>query len=384
MHNVLVSIVIPVYNGGNYLASAIDSALAQTYPHCEIIVVNDGSTDGGETERIALGYGNRIRYFRQENGGVGAALNEGVRQMRGEYFSWLSHDDYYLADHVLRELQAIPDERPETLVFGNYTYFDTLTGHSLPVNMEKRYTKRQLSVPLFPVVFQLIHGCALLIHRSHFTRVGLFDEAQRTTQDYDMWFRLFRGSHTLHCPHNGLVSRLHPQAGNQTIPEFIDDACAFLIRTDQALTDAERARISGTPHRYYTQMYENVANTKYAAAKRYFSAAAQGDPFRYGCRTRDEKAELYRTLVQNCGEQPPAKPQPDMNAAESGAELDGQIRAAMERFYRLLSAKAERHMRRPQWGPATRIKRALRRYGWLGTLRKGLSKVLPGKPAPRE
>ena len=60
-----ISIVIPVYNGSNYLKKAIDCALSQTYGNTEVIVVNDGSTDGGETERIALSYGDRIVYFKK-------------------------------------------------------------------------------------------------------------------------------------------------------------------------------------------------------------------------------------------------------------------------------------------------------------------------------
>jgi glycosyltransferase involved in cell wall biosynthesis len=71
----LVSIVIPVYNGANYLADAIDSALNQTYSRFEIIVMNDGSKDNGATERVALSYGDRIRYFAKPNGGVASALN---------------------------------------------------------------------------------------------------------------------------------------------------------------------------------------------------------------------------------------------------------------------------------------------------------------------
>ena len=95
-----VSIVIPVYNGANYLHESIDSALAQTYPNLEILVVNDGSTDDGATEAIALSYGDKIRYFCKENGGVSSALNLGIRNMTGDYFSWLSHDDAYEPEKV--------------------------------------------------------------------------------------------------------------------------------------------------------------------------------------------------------------------------------------------------------------------------------------------
>jgi hypothetical protein len=70
-----VSIIIPVYNGSNFLAEAIDSALAQTYQNTEVIVVNDGSTDRGATRAIAASYGDRIRYLEKENGGVASALN---------------------------------------------------------------------------------------------------------------------------------------------------------------------------------------------------------------------------------------------------------------------------------------------------------------------
>ena len=102
-----VSIVIPVYNGSNYMREAIDSALAQTYENIEIIVVNDGSSDNGDTERIALEYGDRIRYFHKENGGVSSALNYGISQMTGEYFSWLSHDDVYHPEKISHQIKSL-------------------------------------------------------------------------------------------------------------------------------------------------------------------------------------------------------------------------------------------------------------------------------------
>ena len=102
-----VSIIIPVYNGSNYLRNAIDCALEQTYDNLEVIVVNDGSKDDGATERIALSYGDKIRYFSKENGGVSSALNYGISRMRGEYFSWLSHDDAYTPNKITDAIQTL-------------------------------------------------------------------------------------------------------------------------------------------------------------------------------------------------------------------------------------------------------------------------------------
>ena len=118
-----VSVVIPVYNGANYLREAIDSALSQTYSNIEIIVVNDGSNDKGETRNIALSYGDKIRYFEKENGGVSSALNLGIREMTGEYFSWLSHDDSYKPQKIensIRYLSTFENRDRLIVMCGSY------------------------------------------------------------------------------------------------------------------------------------------------------------------------------------------------------------------------------------------------------------------------
>ncbi len=89
-----------------------------------MIVVNDGSSDGGKTEEIALSYGDRIRYFRKENGGVASALNLGIREMRGEYFSWLSHDDVYLPRKVEREAAALAARGDDAIAYSDYEVID--------------------------------------------------------------------------------------------------------------------------------------------------------------------------------------------------------------------------------------------------------------------
>ncbi len=107
MSEPLVSIVIPVYNGANYVAEAIDSALAQTYSRIEVLVINDGSNDNNATRDIALSYGERIRYIEKENGGVASALNRGIKEMNGDYFSWLSHDDLYFPQKVQTQVDFL-------------------------------------------------------------------------------------------------------------------------------------------------------------------------------------------------------------------------------------------------------------------------------------
>lgn len=88
----LVSVIMPVYNGENYVAQAIESVLTQSYPHFELLIVNDGSTDA--TEAIVKQYGDlRIRYFFQKNAGVSVARNLALANMKGEFFCCLDSDD---------------------------------------------------------------------------------------------------------------------------------------------------------------------------------------------------------------------------------------------------------------------------------------------------
>ena len=92
---IIISVIIAAYNAEKTIISTLESIDKQICDGVEVIIVNDGSPDDGATERVALSYGKKIRYIYQNNGGVSSALNTGIREMKGEYFSWLSHDDLY-------------------------------------------------------------------------------------------------------------------------------------------------------------------------------------------------------------------------------------------------------------------------------------------------
>lgn len=178
-----VSIIIPVYNGANYLAQAIDSALSQTYANIEIIVVNDGSTDGGLTETICLSYGEKIRYLPKANGGVSSALNHGIEKMEGEYFSWLSHDDIYYPEKIEKQIEYILARPGVRIVGSGLDVIDqdgNKVGNYIPAPETIVRNGRD-------VMDTWVYGCALLIDRTVFDDVGGFNLSNRTVQDMEMW-----------------------------------------------------------------------------------------------------------------------------------------------------------------------------------------------------
>lgn len=220
--NPLVSIIIPVYNGANYLGEAIECALNQTYKNIEIIVVNDGSNDDGATEKIAVSYGDRIKYFKKENGGVSSALNFGIKNMKGEYFSWLSHDDKYLPDKIKNSVELLSkynfDEK--LLAYTNSKYINEKSEY-LNKNGVIRFATEEIIEPedciKSMLKFGSLNGCALLIPKKAFSECGYFDEKLRYCQDVLMWQRLFGKGYKIVADSSfNALTRLHANQVTQT------------------------------------------------------------------------------------------------------------------------------------------------------------------------
>ncbi|MBA4369063.1 MAG: hypothetical protein C0403_15645, partial [Desulfobacterium sp.] len=210
--NPKVSIIIPVYNGSNYMRESIGSALAQTYQNTEVIVVNDGSNDGEKTEKIAKSFGDKIHYFKKVNGGVASALNLGINKMKGDYFSWLSHDDVYYPNKIERQIEYLRGEKNKDIIL--YSDFDVIDSASTIINkfIIPHYKPEQFIYELIQSSF--LHGCTLLIPKTCFKKIGLFDETLKTTQDYHLWVKMAKQYNFIHLPERLIQSRTHAEQGS--------------------------------------------------------------------------------------------------------------------------------------------------------------------------
>jgi glycosyltransferase involved in cell wall biosynthesis len=207
----LVSIVIPVYNGSNYMQCAIDSALGQDYDNIEVIVVNDGSTDN--TDAIAKSYGDKIRYFSKENGGVSTALNLAIKNAKGEYISWLSHDDYYLPNKVSRQIEELGrlESREKILICSGCKFLDLISNNEINyiVSDYKNVILNKIDSLKLMYAGQ-VHICSFLIPTEAFYSVGFFDPELRAVQDFYLWFKFIDAGYLFfYIPEVLIIGRVH-------------------------------------------------------------------------------------------------------------------------------------------------------------------------------
>lgn len=183
----LVTIGIPVKNGANYLREAIQSALGQTYAPIEVLIVDDGSDDDGATWQIIQSFGEQVRSVRQSNKGVSAALNTCIAHMKGEYFSWLSHDDLYSPVKIATQVQYFLDNPEYSGVL--FTSFASIDHRGCFVR-SAQFDHAYFDSIFYAILATCIHGCSLLIPKKVLTKVGTFDENLKTVCDNDLWLRM--------------------------------------------------------------------------------------------------------------------------------------------------------------------------------------------------
>ncbi len=228
-----VSIIIPVYNGSKYVGEAIESALNQTYKNIEIIVVNDGSTDNGKTEEVVKSFGDKVKYLNKENGGVSSALNLGLKNITGDYVSWLSHDDVYTPDKIEKQINLLAgqeDKRCLCLCDVRFIGADSKPiSKSVPQRKTGKYNWREA---LSHVIDVSVNGCALLLPVSVFEDVGCFDESLRFCQDMLMWFEIFLDKYSMIVSSDvGVLSRWHREQVTKTRKDLFHHDVEYICQT---------------------------------------------------------------------------------------------------------------------------------------------------------
>ena len=180
----LVSVIIPTYNRAAFLGEAIDSVLSQTYTQFELIVVDDGSTDA--TAELLRQYGGKISVLHTGHGGPSAARNRGITAARGKYLAFLDSDDVWLPGK-LRSQMLFFQEHPEARICQTEELWIRNGVRVNPMKKHKKYSGWifEQCLPLC-----IVSPSAVVIERSIFEEVGLFDETFLACEDYDLWLRI--------------------------------------------------------------------------------------------------------------------------------------------------------------------------------------------------
>ncbi len=180
-----VSVIIPTYNRLPMLKEAVQSVLAQDYEDFELMVVDDGSTDG--TSEVMKQYGGRVKVIQhQENRGVSAARNRGILQAKGKYIAFLDSDDLWVKGKLKIQV-AFLDENPHY----SLCYTDEIwIRRGKRVNPMKKHSKYSGWIFEKCLPLCIISPSSVMMRKTLFSTVGLFDEALPVCEDYDFWLRL--------------------------------------------------------------------------------------------------------------------------------------------------------------------------------------------------
>ncbi len=184
-----VSILMPVYNGAAYVGQAIESALAQSYPDFELIIVNDGSTDNSAEMIRPYLADPRIIYFERPNGGVAAARNAAIRIAKGRYIGFLDQDDLWLPEKLNLQVQYLDDHPDVGLVHASQSYIDSDGQHTrLPFDDGFAKVSGWCFRDLF--IRNRIAVLTVLARKSALDSVGPLNETIPGGDDYEMWMRI--------------------------------------------------------------------------------------------------------------------------------------------------------------------------------------------------
>jgi glycosyltransferase involved in cell wall biosynthesis len=242
-----VSVVIPVYNRAHAVCKAVESALQQTHPPHEVIVVDDGSTD--ESSETLARFGERIRILHQENRGVAAARNAGIAAATGTHILFLDSDDVLDPSCIARELARFAEDPSLGLVFTGTEFFDP---EGLLVRPSTECVDGQVAEELLLLERNIISTVSgVMVPRSVLERTGSFDERLRVSEDWDFFYRIALLYPVGRVPEVLVRCSSHPDGLHADIPAM-EHGMMLAFEKAFAIADANRSSLRG---RAYSRLH---------------------------------------------------------------------------------------------------------------------------------
>ena len=250
-----VSIVIPTYNYGRFLGEAIESALNQSLPATEILVVDDGSTD--ETESVVKGFGDGVRYIKQENAGVCAARNRGVSESIGDVIAFLDADDRLEPTALEKQAAVFKSDKDVGLVYCGVREFDSDTGKTLKTYLQNAGDRVATNLLLWDGPVIAAPGL-VVVSRKAFDAVDGFDTQMKVGEDWDFCYRVARKFRVGFVSELLVNYRIHSTAAHLNVKEMERGMTRFYEKafaTDDPSILKLRRRAFGNFHRILSGSY---------------------------------------------------------------------------------------------------------------------------------
>lgn len=193
----LISVVIPTYNRADFVGEAIDSVLAQTWPHFELLLVDDGSTD--DTQAVLAKYERdpRVRLFRQENQGQSVARNNALKEAKGDFIAFLDSDNRWLPHRLARGMEMLEAHPEVDIVYANNITIDE-SGKKSPSAAVMRRHSGWITRELWQD--NCVTMNTTLVRRHCFDEMGGMDTTCKRADDYELWLRLSTRYRFMHIP----------------------------------------------------------------------------------------------------------------------------------------------------------------------------------------
>lgn len=185
--SVEVSVIIPVFNRGVLVKRSIESVLRQTYSEVEVIVADDGSTDS--TQEQILQFGDKVRYFYKKNGGVSSARNLGIKKSLGKYIAFLDSDDEFFPEKLAKQKVVLDENDDIDIVLCDCVYVNE-SHESIGQSRRRDVLPKDGYVLNDVLLAPSFIPSSVLMRKTVFDNVGLFDETLKTAEDIDLFLRI--------------------------------------------------------------------------------------------------------------------------------------------------------------------------------------------------